>query len=44
VATLEVVLQVHDSQLASARAGDLIKAEQRLTRFIMSAKTASPFD
>ncbi|AUT76475.1 hypothetical protein C2L64_50705 [Paraburkholderia hospita] len=44
VATLEVVLQVHDSQLASARAGDLIKAEQRLTRFIMSGKTASPFD
>ncbi|WP_131542638.1 hypothetical protein [Paraburkholderia hospita] len=44
VATLEVVLQVHDSQLARTRAGDLIKAEQRLTHFIMSGKTASPFD
>ncbi|MEM5290175.1 hypothetical protein QEN71_35585 [Paraburkholderia sabiae] len=44
VATLEVVLQVHDSQLASARAGDLVKAERRLAHFIMSGKTVSPFD
>lgn len=44
VATLEVVLQVHDSQLASARAGDLVKAERRLTHFIMSGKSISPFD
>lgn len=42
--TLEVVLQVHDKQLLSARAGDLLKAEDQLVRFIVSGATTSPFD
>ncbi|MFP3637426.1 hypothetical protein [Paraburkholderia sp. SIMBA_054] len=41
---LEEVLRIHDNQLGSARAGDFMMAEQKLSQFIHSDRKASPFD
>jgi hypothetical protein len=40
---LEEVLNLHDKQIGSARAKDLVEASERLNRFVRSGKQ-SPFD
>ncbi|MBN3761037.1 hypothetical protein [Burkholderia sp. Ac-20365] len=42
--SMEELLQLHDTQLGSARAGHVMEADKMLRRFLLSQSKASPFD